>query len=88
MDDGRGTKEDGRKDKIEVRVRRSEVRGQTTEDRGIRLDESYEHMCAMLNAMEKKVDSFCRPAFCRSGPPSSIGFLKIFKFSGVSIQLL
>ena len=27
-----------------------------------RLDDSYEHIFAMLNAMEKKVDSFCRPA--------------------------
>ena len=27
-----------------------------------RLDESYEHIFAMLNAMEKKVDTFCRPS--------------------------
>jgi four helix bundle protein len=27
-----------------------------------RLDESYEHIFAMLNAMEKKVDSFCQTA--------------------------
>lgn len=27
-----------------------------------RLDERYEHIFAMLNAMEKKVDSFCRPS--------------------------
>jgi len=32
------------------------------EDTFQRLDESYEHIYAMLNAMEKKVDSFCRPA--------------------------
>jgi len=27
-----------------------------------RLDESYEHIFAMLNSMEKKADSFCRPS--------------------------
>jgi four helix bundle protein len=27
-----------------------------------RLDESYEHIFAMLNVMEKKADSFCRPS--------------------------
>jgi len=27
-----------------------------------RLDKSYEHIFAMLNAMEKKVDSFCPPS--------------------------
>ena len=27
-----------------------------------RVDDSYEHIFAMLHAMEKKVDSFCRPA--------------------------
>jgi four helix bundle protein len=27
-----------------------------------RLDESYEHIFAMLNAMEKKADAFCRPS--------------------------
>ena len=27
-----------------------------------KLDESYEHIFAMLNAMEKKADSFCRPS--------------------------
>jgi four helix bundle protein len=27
-----------------------------------RLDDSYEHIFAMLHTMEKKVDSFCRPA--------------------------
>ena len=38
-----------------------------------RLDDGYEHIFAMLNAMENKVDSFCRPASYRSGLPSSIG---------------
>lgn len=27
-----------------------------------RLDENYEHIFAMLNAMEKKADAFCRPS--------------------------
>jgi len=27
-----------------------------------RLDESYEHIFAMLNSMEKKADTFCRPS--------------------------
>jgi len=27
-----------------------------------RLDKSYEHIFAMLNGMEKKADSFCRPS--------------------------
>ena len=27
-----------------------------------RLDDSYEHIFAMLNAMEKKADTFCRPS--------------------------
>jgi four helix bundle protein len=27
-----------------------------------RLDDSYEHIFAMLNSMEKKADSFCRPS--------------------------
>jgi four helix bundle protein len=27
-----------------------------------RLDKSYEHIFAMLNAMEKKIDSFCPPS--------------------------
>jgi four helix bundle protein len=38
-----------------------------------RLDDSYEHIFAMLNALENKVDSFCRPASWRSGLPSFIG---------------
>jgi hypothetical protein len=28
-----------------------------------RLDDNYEHIFAMLNVMENKVDSFCRPAY-------------------------
>jgi len=28
----------------------------------LKLDDSYEHIFAMLNAMEKKADSFCRPS--------------------------
>jgi hypothetical protein len=27
-----------------------------------RLDDSYEHIFAMLNGMEKKADTFCRPS--------------------------
>ena len=27
-----------------------------------RLDDSYEHIFAMLHSMEKKADSFCRPS--------------------------
>ena len=32
------------------------------EDTFQRLDDDYEHIFAMLNAMENKVDSFCRPS--------------------------
>jgi four helix bundle protein len=36
-----------------------------------RLDDNYEHVFAMLNSMEKKADTFCRPSSERSDRPSS-----------------
>jgi hypothetical protein len=64
-EEGRWTMDDGREDE-----RRGTKRGQKrsklckyiNEDTFQRLDDDYEHIFAMLNVMENKVDTFCRPS--------------------------
>ena len=59
-DEGRGTREEGRKgDKQDQNCERFKYIDEKTFQR---LDGDYEHIFAMLNAMEKKADTFFRPS--------------------------
>ena len=49
MDEKSGIKKDPNRERIDIETFHS-------------LDDSYEHIFAMLNAMEKKADSFCPPS--------------------------
>ena len=50
-----------------------------------RLDDSYEHIFAMLNAMEKKADTFCLPPLSEAVllPPSIFGKPVMSLISGI-----
>ena len=59
-DEGRWARDDGRKEnKQDQNCERSKYIDEETFQR---LDDDYEHIFAMLNSMEKKADTFCRPS--------------------------